>query len=333
MGRFPEEGKTTHSSILAWRILYSPWGHKELDTTEWLSLHFTSLHFVCYLFLFSCCFQYFFFIFNFCNSDYNVSWSVPLWVNPLWDNILPGLGWLFLFQVGEFLSFSVFKYFFRPFLSSPSETSIIQIWECLMLSQRSLKISSFLFTYLFFCSVGVSSTMLSTISLIFLVYNLVYYWFLLVFFISVIVFFISVLLLFILSNSLLKNSNFSLCTYSFFPSFWSSLQLLPWTLSLENCLSLLHLVLLGFYLIPLYRACSSSHLILSKLLLYFYACGSLVTFLSLREEAFCRRHSVHPSSAHSFHHPHYMFWGFPIRELCGSFCCCKLIMWAVCRLA
>ena len=36
-----EEGVATHSSILAWRILgqrtlagYSPWGHKELDTTE-----------------------------------------------------------------------------------------------------------------------------------------------------------------------------------------------------------------------------------------------------------------------------------------------------------
>ena len=36
-----EEGRATHSSILAWRIpwteeaggLYSPWGHKELDTT------------------------------------------------------------------------------------------------------------------------------------------------------------------------------------------------------------------------------------------------------------------------------------------------------------
>ena len=32
----------THSSILAWRIsmdraTYSPWGHKELDTTERLS--------------------------------------------------------------------------------------------------------------------------------------------------------------------------------------------------------------------------------------------------------------------------------------------------------
>ena len=30
-----EKGKATHSSILAWR---SPWGHKELDMTEPLSL-------------------------------------------------------------------------------------------------------------------------------------------------------------------------------------------------------------------------------------------------------------------------------------------------------
>ena len=36
-----EEGMATHPSILAWRIHgqrnlagYSPWGHKELDTTE-----------------------------------------------------------------------------------------------------------------------------------------------------------------------------------------------------------------------------------------------------------------------------------------------------------
>ena len=37
-----EEGVATHSSIFAWRIPwteerlagYSPWGHKELDTTE-----------------------------------------------------------------------------------------------------------------------------------------------------------------------------------------------------------------------------------------------------------------------------------------------------------
>ena len=36
-----EKGKATHSSILAWRIpRTSPWGHKESDTIEQLSLHF-----------------------------------------------------------------------------------------------------------------------------------------------------------------------------------------------------------------------------------------------------------------------------------------------------
>ena len=33
-----EKGKATHSSILAWRILYSPEGPKEPDTTEPVSL-------------------------------------------------------------------------------------------------------------------------------------------------------------------------------------------------------------------------------------------------------------------------------------------------------
>ena len=44
LGRSPGEGNATYSSILAWRIpwteepggLYSPWGHKESDMTEWL---------------------------------------------------------------------------------------------------------------------------------------------------------------------------------------------------------------------------------------------------------------------------------------------------------
>ena len=45
-----EKGVATHSSILAWRIPwteagYSPWGHKELDTTERPTLftHYESL--------------------------------------------------------------------------------------------------------------------------------------------------------------------------------------------------------------------------------------------------------------------------------------------------
>ena len=33
-----EKGTAIHSSILAWKILYSPWGHKESDTTEQLAL-------------------------------------------------------------------------------------------------------------------------------------------------------------------------------------------------------------------------------------------------------------------------------------------------------
>ena len=35
-----EKGKAIHYSILAWRI-HSPWGCKESDTTEWLSLSYT----------------------------------------------------------------------------------------------------------------------------------------------------------------------------------------------------------------------------------------------------------------------------------------------------
>ena len=45
-----EKGKATHSSILAWRIPWTvyPWGHKESDTTERLSLHFFNTRVGCY---------------------------------------------------------------------------------------------------------------------------------------------------------------------------------------------------------------------------------------------------------------------------------------------
>ena len=40
-----KKGKDTHSGILAWRFhgLYSPWGVKELDMTEQLSLSFSCI--------------------------------------------------------------------------------------------------------------------------------------------------------------------------------------------------------------------------------------------------------------------------------------------------
>ena len=42
-----EKGKATHSGIPAWRIpwtVYSPWGHKESDTTEQPSLSLLEVH-------------------------------------------------------------------------------------------------------------------------------------------------------------------------------------------------------------------------------------------------------------------------------------------------
>ena len=46
------KGKATHSSILAGELhgLHSPWGHKESNTTEQLSLHFIHINTPCFLF-------------------------------------------------------------------------------------------------------------------------------------------------------------------------------------------------------------------------------------------------------------------------------------------
>ena len=43
-----------------------------------------------------CCFSLagfniLFFVFNFCQFDYYLSWCVPPWFNPVWDSVLPGL--------------------------------------------------------------------------------------------------------------------------------------------------------------------------------------------------------------------------------------------------
>ena len=54
----------------------------------------------------------------------------------------------FLPQVRKVVSFYLFKYFLRSFLSSSSGTPIMQILMCLMLSQRCLKLSLFFFFFL-----------------------------------------------------------------------------------------------------------------------------------------------------------------------------------------
>ena len=45
LGRSPGEGKVYPLQYSGLKNSHSPWGHKESDTTERLSLHFTSLHF------------------------------------------------------------------------------------------------------------------------------------------------------------------------------------------------------------------------------------------------------------------------------------------------
>ena len=79
----------------------------------------------------------------------------PPWVYPVWDSLLPKLECL-LSQIREVFGCYLFKYFFGPFLSSPSGTIIVWILVCLMLSQRSLKLSSFLFILISFFLFSIS---------------------------------------------------------------------------------------------------------------------------------------------------------------------------------
>ena len=117
---------------------------------------------------FSCCFQYFFFVFNCCQFDYCVSRCVSPWVYPAWDSLrFLDLGGYFLSHVREVFDYNLFKYFLGSFLSSRSGTPIMRMLLRLMLSQRSLRLSSFLFVlFSLFCSMAVNSTILSSRSLI-----------------------------------------------------------------------------------------------------------------------------------------------------------------------
>ena len=100
-------------------------------------------------------------VFNFCQFDYCVSRCVPPWVYPAWDSVFPGLG-LFPFPcLGSFqlLSLQIFSQVLSLFFWDPY---IMWMLGCLTLSQRSLRLASFLFIlfHSIFCSVAVISTIL-----------------------------------------------------------------------------------------------------------------------------------------------------------------------------
>ena len=101
-------------------------------------------------------------VFNFCQFDYYVSQCALPWVYPAWDSLcFLDLVDYFLSHVWEVFSYYLFKYFLRSFLSS-SGTPVMLMLVRLMLSEKSLRLFSFLFIlFSIFCSVAVISTILS----------------------------------------------------------------------------------------------------------------------------------------------------------------------------
>ena len=103
--------------------------------------------------------------FNFCKFDYYVYWGVSPWVYPTWDSLcfLDLVDYLF-HMLGKFSAITSSNIFSGPFsFSSPSGTAKMWILVHLMLSQRSLWLSSFLFILSsIFCSAAVISSSLSS---------------------------------------------------------------------------------------------------------------------------------------------------------------------------
>ena len=97
-----------------------------------------------------------------------MSQCVPSWVYPALDCLcFLDLVDYFLSHVREVFSYYLFKYFLRSFLSSSSGTPTMQMLVCLLLSQRSLWLSSFLFfLFYIFCSIAMIFTVLSPRSFI-----------------------------------------------------------------------------------------------------------------------------------------------------------------------
>ena len=185
-------------------------------------------------------FYYFIFVFNFHHFDYYVFQCVPPWVYPAWDSFcFLDLGTFPI--LGNFSAIISSNIFSGPFYLS-SGTPIMRMLVHLMLSQRSPRLSPFIFIcFSIFCSVAVISTILSFRSLIHSSAS------------AILLIPSSVLFLSVCTLVLLVSwETFLASSQSFLPFFiqdpGSSSLSLFWILFLEGCLSPLHLlVFLEFY--------------------------------------------------------------------------------------
>ena len=98
-----------------------------------------------------------------------MSWGFSPWVYPVWDFLVfLDLGDYFLPHFREVFNYYLLKYFLMAFLlSSSCGTPMIRILRLLTLSQKSLRLSSFLLIiFSFFLSASFIYTILSSTSLI-----------------------------------------------------------------------------------------------------------------------------------------------------------------------
>ena len=161
---------------------------------------------------------------------------------------------------------SYFTSLFVVFLFSSSGSPKRQILVQLMLSQRSLKLSSFLSFFFFFCSTSVISTTLSSSSLIY--YSVLFNLLLIhssISFITVIIFFIYGYFYFIISKSLLKIFSFLFAFFSIFP--FSSIFLL-------SCLIIFTVTTLDYFLsvLPVSTSLSSSGILSHSFIWNMFLC-------------------------------------------------------------
>ena len=121
-------------------------------------------------------FNIFSIIFSFCQFDYYVSEHVAPWINPVWDSqYFLNLSDCFLSHVGEISAILSSIIFSGPFsLSSPTGTLIMWMLVHLTLSQRSLKLSSFLLITFSFILFHGSNFYNSVFQLIYLFFCLIY---------------------------------------------------------------------------------------------------------------------------------------------------------------